>query len=210
MNPSSIGVRLASFCPRTVAAQTVNFEADAVGAPPAGWTCGVTGRGSPQWEVAADARARRAAPTSCSQIGQRHLPVVRPQRHVDARRLRRSEVQADLGQGGPGRRPRLALEGRRQLLRRARQRAGEQRLALLHRARQPQDDQVRRRAGGRGCLAHAARRVRRRRESRSRSTASATSTSRTAHIAGAGAVGVWTKADSVTAFDDFAYGAARR
>jgi hypothetical protein len=30
------------------------------------------------------------------------------------------------------------------------------------------------------------------------------------HIAGPGAVGVWTKADSVTAFDDFAYGAARR
>ena len=27
------------------------------------------------------------------------------------------------------------------------------------------------------------------------------------HIAGAGAVGVWTKADSVTAFDDFRYGA---
>jgi hypothetical protein len=27
------------------------------------------------------------------------------------------------------------------------------------------------------------------------------------HIAGAGAVGVWTKADSVTVFDDFSYGA---
>ena len=27
-----------------------------------------------------------------------------------------------------------------------------------------------------------------------------------AHIAGPGAVGVWTKADSVTLFDDFAYG----
>ncbi len=26
-----------------------------------------------------------------------------------------------------------------------------------------------------------------------------------AHIAGAGAVGVWTKADSVTAFDDFTF-----
>ena len=26
------------------------------------------------------------------------------------------------------------------------------------------------------------------------------------HIAGSGAVGVWTKADSVTAFDDFSYG----
>ena len=30
------------------------------------------------------------------------------------------------------------------------------------------------------------------------------------HIAGAGAVGVWTKADSVTLFDEFSYGAARR
>ncbi len=29
-----------------------------------------------------------------------------------------------------------------------------------------------------------------------------------AHIGGAGAVGMWTKADSVTAFDDFAFGAA--
>ncbi len=30
------------------------------------------------------------------------------------------------------------------------------------------------------------------------------------HIDGGGAVGVWTKADSVTAFDDFSYGIARR
>jgi hypothetical protein len=29
------------------------------------------------------------------------------------------------------------------------------------------------------------------------------------HIKGAGAVGVWTKADSVTAFDDFSFGAAK-
>ncbi len=29
-------------------------------------------------------------------------------------------------------------------------------------------------------------------------------------IAGAGAVGVWTKADSVTLFDDFSYGAGSR
>jgi hypothetical protein len=28
-------------------------------------------------------------------------------------------------------------------------------------------------------------------------------------IAGSGAVGLWTKADSVTAFDDFSYGAAK-
>jgi hypothetical protein len=30
-----------------------------------------------------------------------------------------------------------------------------------------------------------------------------------AHIAGAGSVGVWTKADSVTAFDDFSFGSAK-
>jgi hypothetical protein len=30
------------------------------------------------------------------------------------------------------------------------------------------------------------------------------------HIGGAGAVGVWTKADSVTAFDDFSFGAPAR
>ena len=29
------------------------------------------------------------------------------------------------------------------------------------------------------------------------------------HITGAGLVGVWTKADSVTAFDDFSYGAIK-
>jgi len=30
------------------------------------------------------------------------------------------------------------------------------------------------------------------------------------HIAGPGAVGLWTKADSVTAFDDFGYGPSSR
>jgi hypothetical protein len=29
------------------------------------------------------------------------------------------------------------------------------------------------------------------------------------HIRGPGAVGLWTKADSVTAFDDFSYGAKK-
>jgi hypothetical protein len=29
------------------------------------------------------------------------------------------------------------------------------------------------------------------------------------HIGGAGAVGLWTKADSVTSFDDFAYGSGK-
>lgn len=38
-------------------AQPIPFDADTVGSPPAGWTCGVTGRGNPRWTVERDARA---------------------------------------------------------------------------------------------------------------------------------------------------------
>ena len=35
-------------------AQTTSFDTDQLGAPPAGWTCGVTGKGSPHWAVATE------------------------------------------------------------------------------------------------------------------------------------------------------------
>jgi len=35
-------------------AEPIGFEADVVGQPPAGWTCGATGRGTPRWTVEAD------------------------------------------------------------------------------------------------------------------------------------------------------------
>src|SRR4051794_2031883 len=58
MKPLSTSIGLvASILSGTVAAQAVDFEADAVGAPPAGWACGVTGRGTPKWRVADDAGA---------------------------------------------------------------------------------------------------------------------------------------------------------
>src|SRR5438105_8861253 len=50
-------VLLASLASTAAFAQTVNFDGDAVGAAPAGWTCGVTGAGSPRWAVAADPSA---------------------------------------------------------------------------------------------------------------------------------------------------------
>src|SRR6185503_11160153 len=55
----------------------------------------------------------------------------------------------------------VALEGRRQLLRGARECAGEQRIALLYAERPAQYAEVRRRAGAAQRVAHAARRVRR-------------------------------------------------
>jgi hypothetical protein len=38
-------------------AETVNFEADKPGAAPAGWACGSTGGGAPRWTVETDATA---------------------------------------------------------------------------------------------------------------------------------------------------------
>ena len=37
--------------------EAVNFDADAIGQPPTGWTCGATGRGRPHWTVEADTSA---------------------------------------------------------------------------------------------------------------------------------------------------------
>ena len=39
---------------RMAMAQTVNFDADAVSAPPRGWTITMTGRGNPKWTVEKD------------------------------------------------------------------------------------------------------------------------------------------------------------
>ena len=53
MNKIPLGL-LASFVSTSALAQTVSFDSDPVGAPPPGWTCGVTGSGKPHWAVAAD------------------------------------------------------------------------------------------------------------------------------------------------------------
>lgn len=38
-------------------AETHGFDSDAVGQPPVGWTCGATGRGTPKWTVESDPSA---------------------------------------------------------------------------------------------------------------------------------------------------------
>jgi len=43
------------MCAAAAHAETVTFDADRAGGPPAGWTCGSTGGGTPKWTVAADA-----------------------------------------------------------------------------------------------------------------------------------------------------------
>jgi hypothetical protein len=45
------------FVSASAMADTINFSADTVGQAPAGWTCGTTGRGAPKWTVETDPSA---------------------------------------------------------------------------------------------------------------------------------------------------------
>ena len=56
MKSTLIGIAAMALSAGT-AAQAVDSEADAFGAAPARWTCGVTGKGIPRWTGAADASA---------------------------------------------------------------------------------------------------------------------------------------------------------
>jgi hypothetical protein len=54
-------------------AETDNFDSVQAGVPPAHWTCGVTGRGSPKWAIEADASAP-SRPNGLKQSGSGTFP----------------------------------------------------------------------------------------------------------------------------------------
>ena len=54
-------------------AQTENFDKAATGAAPAGWKCGVTGRGNARWQIEADATAP-SKPNVLKQAGRGDFP----------------------------------------------------------------------------------------------------------------------------------------
>lgn len=53
--------------------ETTNFDADPIGQAPLGWTCGATGKGSPQWTVEADESAP-SRPNVLKQAGTATFP----------------------------------------------------------------------------------------------------------------------------------------
>ena len=55
-------------------AETFNFDQDAVGKPPAGWICSVTGRGVSSWKVEADTSAP-SKPSVLRQSGVGDFPI---------------------------------------------------------------------------------------------------------------------------------------
>ncbi|HZW76227.1 MAG TPA: hypothetical protein VFF43_21925 [Caldimonas sp.] len=57
MKPSVIGAAATALA-ATASAQSVDFNSEAVGTPPSGWSCGVTGRGAPKWVIAPDQESK--------------------------------------------------------------------------------------------------------------------------------------------------------
>jgi hypothetical protein len=186
------------------AAETVNFDSTGAGALPEGWTAGVTGRGSPRWAVDGDASAP-SKPNVLKQSGSGTFPwcVLTHAKledgfvEVKMKPLTGKEDQA----GGVVWRWK---DGDNYYV--ARANALEDNVSLYYTENGSRktikyvDAPVPREAWHTLRVEFSGRRIKVILDGIARIEIE------DAHIAGAGAVGVWTKADSVTLFDDFSYG----
>jgi hypothetical protein len=185
--------------------QIVNFDSTAPGTLPAGWVSGVTGKGVPRWSVEADASAP-SKPNVLKQSGSGDFPwcvqagtsIADGFVEVKMKPISGREDQA----GGVV--WRWTSTGRYYV---ARANALEDNVSLYYTE-----------GGSRKTIKYVDAPVKRDLWHTLRVEFAGTRIKvildgvarielEDAHIAGAGAVGVWTKADSVTAFDDFAFGA---
>jgi hypothetical protein len=197
-------VIMATLFSATAAAQTAGFDADPTGALPAGWRAGVTGRGSPKWTVEADASAP-SRPNVLKQSGSGTFPwCVRPDVtladgwvEVKFKPLSGREDQA----GGVVWRWK---DGDNYYI--ARANALENNVSLYYTANGRRNTLKYVDAPVPGNTWHTLRVEFAGKNIRVIYDGKPTIEMEDAHIAGGGAVGVWTKADSVTLFDNFGYG----
>jgi len=190
----------------TTHAETFTFDRDATGALPAGWRAGVTGRGSPKWTVEAEPSAP-SRPNVLKQSGSGTFPwCVRPDVsladgyvEVKFKPLSGREDQA----GGLVWRWK---DGDNYYV--ARANALEDNVSLYYTANGRRITLKYVDAPVPGNVWHALRVEFSGKKIRVILDGKPYIEMEDDHIAGSGAVGVWTKADSVTLFDDFGYGAA--
>ena len=206
MDKTILGVAVTALA-SSVCAATVNFDQERAGALPADWSAGVTGSGSARWTVEADASAP-SAPNVLKQSGQGTFPwcVKKDASLTDGfvevkfKPLSGREDQA----GGLVWRWK---DGNNYYV--ARANALENNVSLYYTAN-----------GRRNTLKYVDAPVPRNvwhtlRVEFTGPQIRVALDGRTyidfkdGHIGGAGAVGLWTKADSVTSFDDFAYGSGQ-
>jgi hypothetical protein len=207
LSAAQIGISLLASVATAAIGETANFDAASIGSLPAGWTAGVTGKGASRWTVEADATAP-SPPNVLKQIGRGDFPwcVLRDARLADGfvevkfKPIAGREDQA----GGVVWRWK---DGDNYYVARANALENNVSLYYTQNGRRITIEYVD--APVPGNQWHVLRV-----EFSGERIAVALDGKRyieleDKHIAGAGAVGVWTKADSVTAFDDFSYGAAK-
>jgi hypothetical protein len=187
-------------------AQGANFDHDKTGVPPPDWTCGVTGGGQPRWTVEPDPGAP-SAPNVLKQSGAGDYPwCVRTGSTIEDGSV---EVKFNPISGREDQAGGVVWrwkDGNNYYV--ARANALENNVSLYYteggsrRTLKYADAPVAANAW------HVLRVEFKRTSMHVLLDGKAVIELDDAHIAGAGAVGVWTKADSVTAFDDFSFGAA--
>ncbi len=199
---------LTVFSATAAFAQTDNFDKDKPGTVPAGWSCGVTGRGNPKWAVEGDGSAP-SAPNVLRQSGSGTFPwCVRksasPTDGFVEVKFRSEKGREDQAGGVVWR----WKDGDNYYV--ARANALENNVSLYYTT-----------GGRRNTIKYVDAPVPPNVWHTLRVEFAGTRIKvlldgkpyieqEDSHISGAGAVGVWTKADSVTAFDDFSYGAVSK
>jgi len=204
MKPWYIGPWMALVAASVLAQTSTGFDTDAAGAVPAGWTCGATGRGTPHWAVVDDPTAP-SKPKVLRQDGRATFPwCVKSSAQIADGFV---EVKFKPIAGGEDQAGGLVWrfkDGDNYYV--ARANALENNVSLYYtehgnrRTLKYADAPV---AGG---VWHTLRV-----DFKGAHIAVSLDGKRyieldDGHASGSGAVGVWTKADSVTAFDDFVYG----
>ena len=192
------------FAASAASAETINFDQESPGALPAGWQQGVTGRGNPQWAVRPDASAP-SKPNVLQQSGSGTFPwCVMPKTSVEDGfvevRFKPISGRDDQAGGVVWR----WKNGDNYYV--ARANALEDNVSLYHTTNGRRitikyvDAPVAKNTWHTLRVEFSGKRIKVVLDGKSYLDVEDT------HIAGAGAVGLWTKADSVSAFDDFSYG----
>ena len=185
-------------------AVTESFDGDAIGAAPSGWTCGVTGRGRPHWIVTTEPGTAGAGKVLL-QDGRGTFPWCVKDGTAAADGFVEVKFKPISGRedqaGGVMWRWK---DGDNYYI--ARANALENNVSLYYTANGRRNTLKYVDAPVAGNTWHTLRVEFSGKSIRVIYDGKPTIEMSDAHIAGAGAVGVWTKADSVTLFDDFGYG----
>src|SRR5688500_8939832 len=200
-------VALTILSARAAVAETENFDQDQPGTVQAGWSCGVTGTGSPRWTVATDPSAP-SAPNVLRQIGSGNFPwcvkggTSLADGFVEVK-FKPEKGQQDQAGGVIWR----FKDGGNYYV--ARANALEDNVSLYFTAKGRRNTIKYVNAPVPRDIWHTLRVEFAGARIKVLLNGKAYIEEQDEHIAGAGAVGVWTKADSVTAFDDFSFGAKK-